>query len=546
MDYIFHLGTRFDEDKGVQFPVLVSHVCKSWRRRALNAKTLWTSIDIKIDKASVLAPDCLFGKASAFALRSRRSPLHFRMKVDCPDFHLLPPSNQCAITSLIRSGIKFIAVEQERVKTLKVITDVESVCDLITSGLIPGSLPLLEKWHVSYGKEDVCFGARQGVPNRDRAIFHSTIGFPVVQGLAGDTLLPQLREIKLSGADPLFYKWAIGSLTSLTLDCLAPGDRPRIWEFRIALMLSGNSLETLKLRGSLPVRWNVEQMPPIVLPKLRQLRLGFAVQEEALDFLLVLQMPSLNSLDLCDLTRTENAIRCRALEHAGYSRDLPGLISIPDLEPNYHFDSAFMLHSVCTQRPTLMAQIESLTLTNLRLLHTAQEWGPDVLTDSIAPPHILPVRLMLTMKSLKTLVLDDPDYVFLQSLNQRVLISGSERNAKPSYTYPGSQISSLVLVNTKYSHLMEFLNDRTAIARHLARHPEFSETLPVFDRLDFTLEAGDVGACTKEFRAGRVEGPTIAKTTYYVCSGSPLHPAVYRSDTGFFVPSSFPHHFALA
>ncbi|KAF9229793.1 hypothetical protein BS17DRAFT_877172 [Gyrodon lividus] len=154
-----------------------------------------------------------------------------------------------------------------------------------------------------------------------------------------------------------------------------------------------------------------------------------------------------------------------------------------DLQPGEDFDSSILLHSLCVTPPAFLTQIESLTLTSLHFARHESTLYTDVLAHSIPALYICP-----------------PDPFFLQSLSSLIPVPGTETDAQPSWTYPGSQISNLMVAHVEYQELKRFISNRTEIACHIARYPEQSEKLLVFQQLTFAR--GRYGQPRAGFSAG--------------------------------------------
>ncbi|KAF9242336.1 hypothetical protein BU15DRAFT_72865 [Melanogaster broomeanus] len=463
MAYIFHIGTYFDPEDGIDFPFLVSHVCRSWRHLALSTPKLWTTIFISsasISEWVTLPTGPVLPRASALVLRSQRCPLHIKL-------HLMVP--RC--TSL-----------SEQLIVLFVQNDAVFMATFL---LLHLGLPMLEKWRIHCGNPKDCFQRRTwNVPNQAfdapdlrRAWLGDDTHF------SAHVSLPRLKALSLSGVRATWGQWSIGNLTSLCLSYMSIADRPDMHHLRHVLEKNAVSLEELELFAMLPRKWAEDQMPCILLPKLRELRLGYAHQDEAVGFFMVLQMPSLKSLALCDVPRKLHHAHQRNLQYHGFQTDIP-----IELE---------LAHVLLEPRPSL--------------------WVGASFTEQVAAQFLCPLELLTTMHSLKTLVLNGSDPALLQSLNQPVILPVDTEGAQnPSIFYCGSQITALKILCADYDDLVDFLYNRTEIARH----PEHSSQLPVLNKLELSLEVDDIYSLQREFHGENVELRLLAREI--LCNTIPI------------------------
>ncbi|KIJ21364.1 hypothetical protein PAXINDRAFT_177893 [Paxillus involutus ATCC 200175] len=339
---------------------------------------------------------------------------------------------------------------RDRTKTLDVDSNFYATCTEISHELIPRGLPMLERFRITLGKGFPCTRTmRQSIPAYlfDTGSAWALRGPGSPQGQMNE-LLPRLTELSLTGTFAFWNFWAITNLATLTINHLELSFRLHLHDLRYILMQNANSLERLELHASIR-RPSESGLPSITLPRLRHLHLGFISQFEALEFLQALQAPSLKTLHLCDVPRMHHFQRRRS------SANVPPL-PVANLHTGEDFDSSALLHSLCVTPPAFLTRIESLTLTSIYLIRQEPAWCTDVLTRSIPPSAVCPVRLMQTMTSLKTLTLHMPDNFFLQSLNFPIPVPGTETDAQPCWTYPASQISNLTITHLSYWDLKFF------------------------------------------------------------------------------------------
>jgi hypothetical protein len=407
-------------------------------------------------------------------------------------------------------GVKFIFDVRGRVKTLDIRSNRSAAASMV-SQLIPYGLPMLERFRVTL--EEQGFRTMPEVILLPVGLFNdaSTPASESPQAQM-NSLLPRLKELSLSGTLTFWNFGAITNLTSLTVNCIPSRFRVRLHDFRDVLMQNANALEKLELQASIichPSEFN----PPssIILPKLQQLHFGFVSQFEAIELLQALQVPSLKTLDLRNIPRI-HSFQYRRLRSTPFRPIVPWR---PPLTANEYYDCSTLLHYLCVVPSAFLAQIESLTLGSLCLVYHERAWYTDVLTRSVSAQFVCPIRLMQRMTSLKTLTLHDPDPSFLRSLNFPVPVPGTEADAQPSWTYPGPQLSNLMITHVKYKDLRDFLSDRIGAARHVALHPEVSEKLPVFQRLGMTILEEELGTFEQDLKAGMLDTSHLARSVRY-------------------------------
>ncbi|KAH7884070.1 hypothetical protein F5I97DRAFT_1647657 [Phlebopus sp. FC_14] len=515
MLHIFHMGTHCDGDDGAQFPVLVSHVCRSWREAAVNTCTLWTKIFISsagVARWTDFRVGPVLPQASGFVLRSRARLLDIKLHVMLPrEGDIRIDIAHMYIRFFTSACMELIASVHKRVRSLDVITDVPDTTFLITHRLLPLGVPMLETCRMK-STADIFAPVPVQVDTHPRFAEFDASGER--GGWLGtedkrapmEELLPRIQKLDLTGINATWSQWNIGGLTSLTLNH-AGTERPDMSELHGILAKSSHSLARLEIMGSLPfapVRETGRRLS-LALPKLRDLRVGYHAQMEAVRFLLTLQLPSVKALALVDLARTAERRRRKAIANSASASGLPFAMGLPSLNYDYRFDSSYLVVSLYSLCPTLLAQIETLEMVNVWIALRPQI-GSDALCLSISNQFIYPARFFMALSSLKTLLVYGADRCLLQSLNQVVPVRGHRGATKPSFTYPGAQLTRLRVLDSEYEDLLRFLYDRIEIARHLARHPEFSEKLPIFRQLEVSVLPKNIDPFQQECSTGKLRG----------------------------------------
>ncbi|KIJ60534.1 hypothetical protein HYDPIDRAFT_32165 [Hydnomerulius pinastri MD-312] len=529
--YIFHIGTHSDEDDGIQFPILVSHVCRSWRCLALNSSTLWTNISISsgsIGQWDSFPTGPVLPKASSFAFRSQGCPLSIKIDLLKPHLPTLREEVVPLVMRLLSTAtIEFIASVHDRVRALDISTDMNDTVFMATYRLFPLGLPMLESLHIYFGEPKDSFERQTwDVPNQDFAEFDASGlrgGWLGTQdtGLPVDALLPHLKELQLYGVRATWNQWSIGNLTSLSLNYMAFADRPSGNQLREVLVKNAGSLVNLELCAMLPPNWASDQTPPIVLPRLRKLRVGYGEQIEAISFLLALEVPSLKSLALCDVPRSFHHSHRRVLTHSHFAEDIPIDLTIPSFSLEQDFDSTLLLCSLSRRCRALLSQIETLELIHVLLIPRPALWVDNFFAGQVTAQFLCPIEFIAAMPSLRTLILNGPDPAMLQSLNQHLTLPAQPTDGvspiKPCVTYAGAQISTLQIIHSDYDDLVDFLYNRTEIARD----PDHSRLLPVFDTLELCLEPDDVELLRDECKSGQVQADLLARDARCVATARP-------------------------
>lgn len=518
---IFALGTSCDEHGG-NFPVIVSQVCRFWRKLALQNPLLWTKIRIGCSKLPPMGPltGPLLPRASSFVIRSGQCPLDIKLNFSV--VHSRPSLLERDLALYFRlvthASVDLLASVHGRVRSLQVISDTEDITLFLSHKLLPLGMPLLESWTMGRGDPMRCLSVSPPVNPPQRFIEFDTSGqrggwLGLEDHLRPITeLLPRLRILQFSRTLASWSSWLISGLTSLTINHLPLNQRPPLLQLRYILKMNRDTLEVLELHGSLPRHW-VADLYPISLPKLRHLRLGYLIQDEAVVILQNLEMPALQSLSLCDISTTVH--RCR---HS-LSRMMDG-IPINIIYPipvEEELDSGYLFHFLHDSCQPLMANLQSLELINVRIFSAQEEFIEGEFPQAILPNHICAVQLLMCMTSLKTLTLDSPDPTLLHCLNQPVTIRSADKNVEPRKFYPGSGLLTLCIFNAEYDDLVDFLSNRTDVAFHVG------DEFPKLPRLEFTLEQEEEEMFDSECYSeeGPVMLPWLTK-----CAAARIHPKV--------------------
>lgn len=484
--YIFKLGLH-NEKAGGKFPVVVSQVCTFWRMVAIQCPLLWTNIHISSTCASALMRSGgeVLPWASVFGARSASCPLDIKLDLRKPNTMLIETQEILLmhVHLVISSAVDFLASVRDRVRSLDVETDFKEVPFLMSYKLVPRGMPLLESWNIKFGNNS--FWGLTGhtffhvYPDFDAAGQRGRSAHDIEQRSITD-LLPRLRNLRMSQVIANWSTWHIGGLTSLTIGHVHQTQRPTVVELRNMLGANSSSLESLELQGCLPVQQGLGLLQPITLPKLSALRIGYFGQEEAICFLPHTDAPALKSLGLCDIStaiyRHDRRTACCMTDATLF----------PSRSVYLEIDSSRLLHALYTTRLSLLAQLESLELIHVHVYDTPDDVSEDWLCDQVRPHRVCAVRFLLSMASLKSLTLIGPDIGFLDGLNEP-LFSTDLQSGKSAYFFPGCRLATLRIIDAEYDDLVDFLVNR---ADRTHNPGDAVAELPIFETLEFTLEAG--------------------------------------------------------
>ncbi|KAI6028943.1 hypothetical protein EDC04DRAFT_2898895 [Pisolithus marmoratus] len=525
--YIFRLGVDNENADG-NFPVVISQVCAYWRWVALQCPLLWTKIHICSTRAIALMGPVggeVLPWASVFATRSASCPLDIKLNLRRLDAASIETREILLmhVHLVISTAVDFLAGVHDRIRSLDVVTDFKEVTFLMSYKLVPRGMPLLESWRIRFGSNSMT-----GLNSRSHSFFHLHPDFDaagqrgrpkhdIEQQTIGD-LLPRLRNLQMSQVVANWAAWRIGGLTSLTIGHVHQSQRPTIRQLRAILTANSCSLESLELQGCLP-ELQVLRVPPIRLPKLSALRIGYFVQDEALCFLPHIDVPALKSLGLCDISLALHRDHRRAI----LGTSIPSRTIYPEL------DSSKLLHALYATRLPLLAQLESLELIQVHIYQTPDDVSQDWLCNQLRSHRVCAARFLLSMSSLKSLTLIGPDIGFLDALNAPLLTSDPE-TGKWVYSFPGCQLATLRIIDAEYDDLVDFLLNR---ADHTHSPGAAGMELPAFDTLEFTLEAGMIPlfraeCCESNHARRKIDIYQFAKQT--ACS-------IYREDFNPFTSS---------
>ncbi|KAF9449161.1 hypothetical protein P691DRAFT_668039 [Macrolepiota fuliginosa MF-IS2] len=349
LTHIFALATHGEEDSSfsqysryrpafdtasVKVPVAVSCVSRHWRHVALSAPALWTSLCITQE---MIMDDC-YGQSyldtsflNIFLARSQMYPLDILIDARDPSwsFTTCEPDTPFHCESDVYSPpfsghhmlgvMSFLLPYIHRWRSLEILTDVWApmfvALDRINPFLMTHGAPRLESLTLSRCNEYASYSP-DFYPKtmRGKHLFSIDEHTATPQKL-GD-LLPSLRHLKLQG---VHVEWSVlgqilsqrtnASLASLELDYHCRDVRPSPEEFH-QILASSRQLEALTISGSGPLVTDLDDdatlvhydCPPVSLPKLQNLTLGYRDVFECQTVLEMLNAPDTRVFTLEDAT----------------------------------------------------------------------------------------------------------------------------------------------------------------------------------------------------------------------------------------------------
>ncbi|KAG1798599.1 uncharacterized protein HD556DRAFT_1440304 [Suillus plorans] len=450
--HIFKLGASCgDSQKRIDFAVLVSQVCGTWRDVAFSCSSLWADITIttdnmyNVDGGHAIVNTSLL-RAKEFASRSRVFPLSVRLK-------LLVPPNFVYLqigTIIIMNWLRLVF---PRIKYLSIHCDTLHIARLVTNRLQTVPMENLETYKMKFGTEVLSFCHSIILPPDVRFLFLAGQNEEQTHTADNLDLLPKLTRVSLSGFPVSWSRWSLTRLTSLSINFMTLHDRPSMDVLKYILALNGETLEKLEIQGAIQrfgrIPCNADELPTN-LPRLMDLTLGYLSQWEAIIFFLHFEAPALKHLKLCDVSRS---ILTRHFKD-GFDSNSLVIQNIPALQPFNKFSSTILLEHlvyVCS----LLEQVETLALEHFSLPPLVSDlfWQDD---DPLKHLHEAPVflayRMLQKCSRLRRLALIDPEQCFLDALNMYP--------DDPKTSSPAPVLTHLCLASSDCDRLKLFLERR--------------------------------------------------------------------------------------
>ncbi|KZP22123.1 hypothetical protein FIBSPDRAFT_1043826 [Athelia psychrophila] len=303
---IFTLATHDSHDPydAILYPIIVSHVCATWRQVALSTSELWTSIILTHP-----SPWSQLSRTIAYLSRSRRRPLSLFLDFRDPAWDWSEDSHSFSWKHM-ENVIRLLSPHVLRWRCLELLTDTWSPIFTFLWYIrrVP-SAPMLED--ISISRCNVYFAA-QGVTFEPVALKEPVALF------GGGGALKSLRRVVLAGVHCDWANSGLQGLEDLELKYQAMDVMPSLPQFvdilkkcpklrRLAIFGWGPRAETMPDKGT-----GRESSPlsvgkfcgSVCLPHLEHFILGFLDVEYATDLLSLFCFPALKSLTLEDISPT--------------------------------------------------------------------------------------------------------------------------------------------------------------------------------------------------------------------------------------------------
>ncbi|KDQ51883.1 hypothetical protein JAAARDRAFT_40708 [Jaapia argillacea MUCL 33604] len=317
---IFTLGTHDSDDFSdrISFPLLVSHVCRTWRAIAFVLPALWSTITMRDSSGEYRWDQELLS-------RSHQHPLTIYLDFRDPRWDFSDEDSHHLKAVQVSRILDILLPHAYRFKEFTLLVETWAPIYHTLLRFPKHIMPLLESVDIQ----------RCNMYHAFTPTFQPyDLGFPLP--LVCDA--PNLRHLNLSGTHLLWSSWNFRNLRTLSLTYLSGSVRPTMGELAQIVLMSQNTLEELEVQAALPAiggffgadgSSNYTVMEPIVLPKLRTLKLGYIDPEEVTPLIDILATPALQELSLIGVydQQSPNARMLElALENSKYSlrrSDLP-------------------------------------------------------------------------------------------------------------------------------------------------------------------------------------------------------------------------------
>ncbi|KAG1724551.1 hypothetical protein EDB19DRAFT_1834137 [Suillus lakei] len=412
--HIFKLGSSSRE--GIDFAVLVSHVCQTWRNVAFSCSSLWADITITlgnmhhIDRGLAITNRSLL-RAKEFVLRSRVLPLSVQLE--------LPITVPCNFMLNASPIMDWLCLVLPRVRYLSVHCDTHHVAWFILSRLQTASMETLETFEMNSGTTILSFFPSTLPPQH--LPFDFTTGQNTEQAV--DNVHSKLTHVKVSGFPVSWSQWSLTRLTSLSINFMTFHDRPSMAMLKHVLTMNRETLERFEIQGAIqqsgPLPHNADELPTN-LPKLKDLTIGYLSQWEATIFLLHFEAPALKHLKLCDISRSLLLQHWPQDFQDGFDLNNPIFHNIYALQPFHDFSSTMLLEILAYGLTSILEQVETLTLEHVCI---PPDFSDLFLQDNDPMKHlfgsrvVLAYRMLQTCSQLRRLTLINPEQCLLDALN---------------------------------------------------------------------------------------------------------------------------------
>ncbi|KAJ4467230.1 hypothetical protein J3R30DRAFT_2069958 [Lentinula aciculospora] len=410
----------------------ISHVCKLWRELSVNTSIFWTHIpvDISLINSEIIFDDPLtlspsralevFPWPATLLHRSGFRPIDLdiivKTRLQLPQFDDWRFPKQglnipwAPAHSMILSRI--LAPHAARFRSVVMVSNVWHPIHFLSESLFGISMPFLEEWNVALDNSILGVFIPAGNLLPENVVLQCPVdNSPSIE--VNQALYPKLTYLSLGGITHGWRRLVPRNLVSLDLSNLPLRSRPTFEELKVLLLSSKLTLEVLKLSTSAPQ--SVQPVPDndkITLPNVRTLKLGLSFVENDLILVTHLDVPGLESLEICDFTN-----RGVCFEYHTFNDLHPQNIYLEILR-NWPL---MQLKCLSLESPHSYTEEDSFTLLHHDFIAGRKP--------SVHPPVF--TTLFLNCSSLKNLRIVDPDPETLMALNVALVLQDDEPGILP-------------------------------------------------------------------------------------------------------------------
>lgn len=432
---IFELVIHSDDSNG-KVPIILSQVSEHWRELATNTPMLWTQIRVH-EILGLCRKHDMFKKTlrrvTHFLERSKQCPLSLDITIQTlhmrtsPLYHSDHPRKRYInsfrggtqeLSRILSTHVALFAEFRLLADEFYSITDIEKHLPCIP-------MPLLTYWRVAQTTSRMVLD-----PHLTNFKDQARLSILLRSDSATGNWYPKLRRVRLATIPMTWADFSPTNLQSLSLCLLPTSARPTIPELLAILLANANTLTVLDLDGC--VRIGDTSAPPLTLPHVHFLKLGYKCARELVPLLTCLRVPRLRALELTDHQRAK----------------------LPPAQQRFDRTINELLNALIAHVP--LAQLTHLELHNMRFLPPlGASAAPSAEFVSVRNAHgaFIPATLfgfLTALTALRALVLTTPDYALLAALNYRpprpsCLGSGSGQAEVDPAVLPVPRMESLTM-----------------------------------------------------------------------------------------------------
>ncbi|KAK1225813.1 hypothetical protein PQX77_011224 [Marasmius sp. AFHP31] len=300
-----------DPLSAIYVPLALSHVCARWRKISISTSSLWNRLVLfypAVDSAQI-------ERTMTWLTRSKLQPLEILLDFRVPDWwehDELEENDHPFTVEMLEIVLKILLRHVGQWKTFEMLTDtwepMHAFLCHINTGNVGGAVkaPLLQS--VALSRCNAYF------VTKGASFQPADLKEPVVLFGGDSAELERLRDVSLTGVHVDWTRSCLRNLHDLSLRFHSADVMPSLPEFE-SMLSACPELEGLTILGWGPVLHDDsdglhkaktgsgprESKPVLHLPSLKSLSYGFVDANYAIQFMGLLSMPSLHSLELQDL-----------------------------------------------------------------------------------------------------------------------------------------------------------------------------------------------------------------------------------------------------